>query len=104
MLKGGQPLPRLAGTRIEADRASASFHSPLPVREAQLHYTTDTGNWNKREWHSVAAKLDGQTLRADLPKDRPLVFYLSLTDERGALASSPHIELPAAVPSSRKTD
>jgi hypothetical protein len=33
------------------------------------------------------------TVRADLPKQRPLVYYSSVIDQRGAMVSSQHAAL-----------
>ena len=35
----------------------------------------------------------GGQVEVDLPTERPLVFYLSVTDDRGALVSTEHVEL-----------
>lgn len=94
IVKGTPALPRLSASQTTGNTATATFTAPLSVGEPMLHYTTDGGTWNKRLWKSVPAVLDGKTIRAELPKERPLVYYLSLTDERGALASTPHVELP----------
>jgi cephalosporin-C deacetylase-like acetyl esterase len=44
-------------------------------------------------YHAVAAVIRGHSLLAslpDLPADRPLVFFLTATDERGATVSTEH--------------
>jgi len=60
---------------------------------AALHYTSDTGPWKERKWESVEARLADATVSAELPAGRPLVYYLSVTDQRGAMTSTEHAEL-----------
>jgi hypothetical protein len=68
----------------------------VALKKAELHYTIDTGEWQKREWKSAAADLNAGQISARLPAERPLVCYLSVTDERGVRVSTAHVELPAA--------
>lgn len=86
VLRGGRPLPKLGPLNVEGNTARASLKGTAV--SAQLHYTLDSGPWQKRNWVSAAAKLaDGQAT-ADLPAGRPIVFYLSVTDDRGAMTST----------------
>ena len=75
---------------------SVKVVSPVPVKEAALHYTTDSGEWQKRHWQTLPAELKDNTIIARLPGQRPLVWYLAVTDERGLRVSTEHEELPAA--------
>jgi hypothetical protein len=94
VLCGGDPLPKLGPMNAADGKAAAAFTAKVPVASGQLHYTADTGPWQKRTWHSVDAKLAGTHVEADLPAERPLVYYLSVTDERGAMVSTEHAQLP----------
>ena len=94
VLKGGKPLPRLGDLSICDGKASAKIRSEVPIASAQLHYTTDTGPWQKREWKSLDARLADGKITADLPEASPLVVYLTATDERGAVVSTEHEERP----------
>ncbi len=94
VLRHGTPLPRLHGITIHGDTASATVTSHTPLRDATLHFTTDLGEWQKRRWQSERATLKSGAVTAHLPKQRPLVCYLSITDERGLRVSTEHIELP----------
>jgi len=75
-------------------KATAPFTAKVPVASGQLHYTTDSGPWQKRDWHSAEARIAGASVQADLPGERPLVYYLSVTDQRGAMVSTEHASLP----------
>ena len=95
VLRGRPPLPRLGPTQIEGDRVSAKVVSPRPVKLAVLDYTTDTGEWQKRRWHTSPADLKDNTITARLPGQRPVVWFLSITDERGLRVSTEHEEMSA---------
>ncbi|MEE8451040.1 MAG: acetylxylan esterase [Thermoguttaceae bacterium] len=94
VLRGGDPLPKLGPMETGNGHATASFHGKVPVEQGHLHYTTDAGNWKTRKWQTVEAKATEGRVSAELPKQRPLVYYLSVTDSRGAMVSTEHAELP----------
>jgi len=94
ILKQGTPLAKLGPLEIEDGLARASVECEVPVVSGQLHYTTDTGPWNERKWQSVDAEIVNGSVSTRLPEGRPIVFYLSVTDRRGAMVSTEHAELP----------
>lgn len=106
ILRGGQPLARFGSTSRDGRQVRADIWSAVPLREAGLHYTTDTGPWKTREWKSLPATVspDGRTITALLPSPvsgettggsevashNGLVWFLTATDERGAVVSTEH--------------
>ena len=92
-LCGGKPLPRLSPTTVGQGAIEASFEAAVPIKKAALHYTTDTVTWNEREWETADAELADGKVRATLPCARPIAFFLTLTDQRGATVSTEHQEL-----------
>jgi dienelactone hydrolase len=92
VLCDGPPLPRLDQPKIDGDRVRVKVISPVPVKEAVLNYTTDSGEWQKRRWQSSPAELTDNIVIAHLPEQRPLVWYLAVTDERGLRVSTEHEE------------
>ena len=60
VLKGGEPLPRLGDLSIAGGHASATIDPEVPIASAQLHYTTDTGPWQKRDWKSLDPQAVGR--------------------------------------------
>ena len=94
ILKGGDPLPRLGPLKTASGKATSTFTAKVPVVQGHLHYTTDTGNWQQRNWQSAEAQLAEGTVAAELPAARPLVYYLNVTDQRGAMLSTEHAQLP----------
>jgi len=95
VLAGGKPLAKLQPMQITGSTATARVDSPVRQKKAELHYTNDTGEWQKRDWKTAGAELSAGTISARLPAERPLVCYLSVTDERGAQVSTGHAELSA---------
>ena len=95
VLRGGPPLPWLRQPKTDGDRVRAKVISPVPVKEAVLNYTTDSGEWQKRHWQTSPAESKGKTIMVRLPAQRPLVWYLGVTDGRGLRVSTEHEELPA---------
>jgi dienelactone hydrolase len=67
---------------------SARVRSPYALAAAQVNWTTDTGPWPNRRWASAPATVSGGAVRAELPADPRLVYYLSITDARGATVST----------------
>lgn len=95
-LMGKPPFPRLLHTSLVGENESqlrAVLRRTGPLREVQLCYTTDTGPWQQRTWRTAPAQLDGDWLRAELPKERPLVAFLAVKDAAGNHVSSEHVSL-----------
>jgi len=82
---------------IQEKKVKASYRGPSALQKAQLHWTTDLEKpWQERRWQSANAQVIGlDDVEATLPTERPLVFFLTLTDIRGAVVSTEHVELPA---------
>ena len=93
VLQGALPLPALKPMKIIDGRATTSYSAKVPVTNAELNYTSDVGEWHKRRWQTVAAEIAEGKVTARLPLDRPLVCYLSVTDARGLMVSTPHVLL-----------
>jgi dienelactone hydrolase len=92
VLKGGAPLAKLAPLEVAGDKATARFESVAKIAKAQLHWTHDSGPWQKRAWKSADATLEAGSLTASVPAERPIVYFATITDDRGATVSTPHIE------------
>ncbi len=92
VLRGGESLPRLQNLKIRGGIATTTVESRVALKKAELHYTADDGPWQKRRWETSPATLDGKVVTASLPPQRPLVCYVSVTDDRGLRASTEHEE------------
>ena len=93
-LRGGKPLARVGPVKRDGGRVEVSFRAEVPVTRAALHVTTDTGPWKERKWQTRPAEVTETAVRAELPDDRPLVYFLTLTDGRDANVSTEHEVLP----------
>jgi dienelactone hydrolase len=94
VLKNGEPLPNLKPMKITDGVASTEVSSKGAVTKAELNYTSDGGEWQKRLWKTVPAEMVNGRITAKLPRERPLVCYLSATDWRDVTVSTPHIVQP----------
>jgi hypothetical protein len=95
VVRGGDPLPSLGDPEIRGGSVTAPVQSKRPLAQAQLHYTTDSGPWKPRRWTTADAEVRDDAVHAELPADRPLVCFLTATDDRGATVSTEHRVLSA---------
>jgi dienelactone hydrolase len=86
-------LPKIGPMMVVEGTASAKIGGPAAVSKGELCYAVDRGAWQSREWKTVPAIVTRDTVQAKVPYARPLVLYLSVTDSRGMLVSSPHVTL-----------
>ena len=93
-LRKGKPLATVESVKRDGGQVEVKFRAAVAVTSAALHSTTDTGPWQERKWQTRPARLEGTTARAELPRERPLVYFLTLTDERKATVSTEHETLP----------
>ena len=90
VLKQGKPLARVEQSSREGASVSVEFASKVPLKQAQLHYTLDAGPWQKRNWKSIPAVLNGNSVTAELPRQTDVVYFVTVTDDRGAVVSTEH--------------
>ena len=95
VLIGNAPLVRVGAPDVAQGTLSARLDRAITPKESSLCYTTNSGPWQKRSWQIVPAQISGGNISATLPASRPLVAYLSITDNHGAVVRSEHVELPA---------
>ena len=93
VLRNEAPLPRLGRPWIRENLLSAKLDRTSGLKEFSMCYTTNSGAWQKRTWHTARAHLDGRELTAEVPASRPLVAFLAVKDEGGRHVSSEYVEL-----------
>jgi dienelactone hydrolase len=93
VLNEGSPLATFGPPRVAGQELIATFLPGHDTKESLVCYTTDTGPWQNRKWQSRPAQMEGQQMKAVLPKNRPLVAFLAVRDSAGSHVSSEHIEL-----------
>ncbi|MDR2121258.1 MAG: alpha/beta fold hydrolase [Tannerella sp.] len=86
-----KPLPKVSEMKTTEDGKSVfiTFESAVPAAKAELAWTADAGEWQKRVWQTTPATITGHTVSAVLPTPLPACYYILLTDERGLPVSSP---------------
>lgn len=88
-LRGGKALPKLAVPKRLGDKVTAQFASPVALKRGELHYTTDREAINKRTWKTVNGTIEGETISLPAPPEEATAWFVTATDERGAIVSSP---------------
>ena len=87
--KGGAPLPKPGTPVVGTDgKISVTIENSVPVASAALHYTTATGLRSEREWKEVDAVVDGTNISAPAPPADANTWFLTITDENGAMIST----------------
>lgn len=92
--RGGIPLPVPGTPQVLPEAIEVSFASMVPVKDAALHFTTDLGDRSKREWHTLRGTIEGQTASLPKPPADANAWFVSLTDERGAVVTTPAVLQP----------
>ncbi|RFC47087.1 MAG: Dienelactone hydrolase [Verrucomicrobia bacterium] len=85
---GGKPLPIPGKLVVEGTEVRLPVKSVTVIKEAFLHYTTETGPRSKRNWQSLPAKVDTGVIVAPRPPVEANTWFIGLSDERGAMVSS----------------
>ncbi len=87
-LSGAGPLPVILPPSAAGGRIRAKVKAKTRLVSAGLHYTTETGPINKRQWQTMPGTFDGASLITEMPPEETTVWFLTVTDERGAVVSS----------------
>ncbi|MEN6428711.1 MAG: alpha/beta fold hydrolase [Phycisphaerales bacterium] len=87
-LRDGKPLPRIVRPQTIGGHALAKVKARTTLVSAELHYTTEAGPINKRQWQTVAGRIERSSIVAKAPPKKATVWFFTVTDERGAVTSS----------------
>jgi len=87
-------LPVPGKPQLQGDQVVVSCISAVPLKTAVLHYTTDTGLRSKRKWISLPATIKDGTIHTPKPPAGANTWYVSVTDERGAMVSTEVVLAP----------
>ena len=87
-LINGTQLPVVQELKISERDISAQVQTETKLTSAQLHYTTDTGSFQKRQWQTVSGSIEGGIIHTPLPPKDATVFFITVTDERNMMISS----------------
>ena len=87
--RAGTALPVVGKPERKDGQVTLSCTAAAGIQSGSLHFTTDSGPRSKRQWTTVAATLSGGILTAPAPPAEANTWYMSVTDARGAMVSSP---------------
>jgi dienelactone hydrolase len=87
--RDGAPLPIPDEPTIAEGRVSLNCEHQTALKSAVLHYTTEDGLRSERNWQSVPATIADRTITAPAPPQDANTWFLTITDERDAVVSSP---------------
>lgn len=87
--RDGKPLAVPGTITTQGDEVRLAFKSAVPLRSATLYFTTDSGLRSTREWRNLPAQVGESIITAPKPPADANTWFISLTDERGAMVTSP---------------
>ena len=87
--RGGAALPVPGKVEIAGASVRVPFTSAVPLKSALVHYTTDAGLRSARTWKQIAATIERDHVAAPKPPADANTWFVSLTDERGAMVTTP---------------
>lgn len=101
IVKKGPKLPQFTRHGYHAAQAWADLAAPKKIREATLHYTTNSGRWQDRQWLEEPAEIDAAQGRvtAKIPSGTKACFF-TVTNAEGLSASTEYVA-PGSDPESQ---
>ncbi len=89
-VNGENPLPVIKDLpSVASEKATARVQHQTALTKAAFVYAQPGGDVNKREWTTVPAEIKGDDLSASAPPAGTDMYFFTVTDERGAMVSSP---------------
>jgi dienelactone hydrolase len=82
------PLTLLDSPAVTGEEVRLSYRSPSPLRAAAVHFTSDGGPRTQRTWQSLPARIAEDQIVAPRPPAGANTWFLSATDERGAMVTT----------------
>jgi dienelactone hydrolase len=89
-----EPLARMRALSTDGTSSSAQLLEGGPLTKAELHYTTATENWTTATWVTTPATIGNGEASAEVPPERPLALFFTVTDKRGLITSTAYVDLP----------
>lgn len=92
--RGGKALPIPGDPTIKGNQVEVICKTVTALKSAAMNYTTDAGPRSKRKWNTVPATISGDVVIASKPPVGANTWFISITDERGAMVTTPVKILP----------
>ena len=93
-LKGGTPLPRIKLPRLRNGFIEADVDAKTKLTKAEVFYTIQNAPNIDRKWSSIEARIQDVNIIAKAPPADIRIYFVTVTDERGAMVSSELVWLP----------
>lgn len=84
----GSSLPKLEMPVRQQDHAVVAYAAAVPLKSAELHFTTNNGPLVERHWKSLPAEFDDRVIRTPGIPSAATIWFVSATDQRGAMTST----------------
>jgi hypothetical protein len=84
----GIPQPIVMRPELTDEKVHVKVKSKRSPTSASLHYTTGTVPINKLDWESMSARVEGKRIISPAPPDEATIWFLTVSDNRGAVVSS----------------
>lgn len=81
-------LPILRLPEQSEKECRVRYSAARPLKSAALNFTTDSGPLLSRQWQSVAAEFDEQTIRSDDLPQNATIWFFSATDDLDGMTST----------------
>jgi dienelactone hydrolase len=86
--RNGVPLPVPGEITTDGGQVCLTFRSATRVTSSTLHYTTDVGLRSDRIWRTLPAEVGDGKITAPKPPADANTWFISLTDEHGAMITT----------------
>ncbi|MBX3414768.1 MAG: alpha/beta fold hydrolase [Pirellulales bacterium] len=87
-LRGSTPLPKVDAPRRDGEQVVVPYSSALPLKTAEIHWTTESGPINRRKWESQPGTIETDKVTTPAPPAEATVWFVTVTDERKATVST----------------
>jgi dienelactone hydrolase len=92
--QGGKALPVPGEPVIKGNQVEVICKTVTVLKSAAMNYTTDAGPRSKRKWQTMPATVNGDVVIASKPPAEANTWFISITDNRGAMVTTPVKILP----------
>lgn len=87
-LNNGVPLPFIKKPKTDNGMIKAKVVSKTKLVKAEICYTLDMLPHKERQWLSISAEISGNKIIAQALPVEARIWFITVTDERGAIVSS----------------
>lgn len=86
--RNGTPLPKLGSVAVVDGQVHVEYDAATRIKNAKIHYTTDTGPRVSRSWNELDAQVQSGVVIGPAPPPEANTWFVSLTDGRDAMVTT----------------